>query len=209
MQYQEEKGIYVYFIRDNYENGSASSEITFVRYETLEHFFWLYHEDSIKNDIGYSVYDHKCTEIVDYEYGRGYRGQRYIRTYIQCEKVNCTKHNTRGNRLATVFDETGKQYLPDVLVGLRRTWLYSHASKDYHNRYNNTNNGRKKGVYSNIRHMKTFQERKWSKAWDDVEFAPKTRPARMGYHLPDAWEDLYAHNDKSWKTQSKRKRQWK
>ena len=53
------------------------------------------------------------------------------------------------------------------------------------------------------------QERKWAHAWDDEEFAPKARAARQGKNLPDSWDDYHAHNDKCWKTQSKRKHQWR
>ena len=69
--------------------------------------------------------------------------------------------------------------------------------------------GARKDVYGRLRHIKTYQERKWAHAWDDEEFPPKTRSRRQGDRLPDARDDYWSHNQRSWKKQSKRKHQWK
>jgi hypothetical protein len=66
----------------------------------------------------------------------------------------------------------------------------------------------RKSAYGRFRKPKTTQERRWSCAWDDEEFAPKIRKRRKGHNLPNAWDDYISHNEKSWKRQSKRKHQW-
>jgi len=70
-------------------------------------------------------------------------------------------------------------------------------------------NGRKKQALSNFRNLHTFQERKWAHAWDDEEFILPCRAKRQGKNLPDYWDDIYRHNEKSWKFQSKKKHQWR
>ena len=69
--------------------------------------------------------------------------------------------------------------------------------------------GRKtEGIYGRIRRPKTTQERRLSFHNKD-EGEPKIRPKRRCHSLPSAWDDIVAHNDASWKTQSKRKHQYK
>lgn len=209
MQFQKEKGIYVYFLATSYENESASRIIRWIRYESLEQFFWFNTEYEIQHNYGHNIYDRRCNQVTNYNYGRGYCKRRFIRREIICNIINCYEHDSSGTNLLVAFDESGKQYLPDVLVGARRAWLDSKAGKKYKNRYCRNLNGRHKKAYGKFRNMRTLQERKWAEAWDDVEFAPKTRRARVNRNLPDAWDDWHVHNDKSWKTQSKRKHQWK
>lgn len=72
--------------------------------------------------------------------------------------------------------------------------------------------GWRRGAYGGYRCPKTTHEFRWATAWDDEEFAPKAgfaRSSRIGRNLPNAWDDYLAHSDKSWKTQSKRKHQWR
>jgi len=64
-------------------------------------------------------------------------------------------------------------------------------------------------AYGRFRHPRSTQEKRWVHAWDDEEFAPKVRAKRGMRYLPDAWDDYLSHNDKCWKTQSKRRHQWK
>ena len=59
------------------------------------------------------------------------------------------------------------------------------------------------------RAIRTFQERKWASAWDDEEDCPRVRARRNARNLPEPWDDIPSHNDKCWKTQSKRRHQWK
>jgi len=103
--------------------------------------------------------------------------------------------------------EDGKFVTPDRLVGLYRKYKDNRRARWHTHRH--YNRGQKKGAYGWIRNIKTFQERKWTNAWDDEEFAPRPRATRQGHNLPDAWDDYWAGAQKSWKWQSKRKHQWK
>lgn len=82
----------------------------------------------------------------------------------------------------------------------------------YHSRLGYPNRsmpGSKRGHYSFWRHPHTTQERRWASAWDDEEFAPKTRGARSGHNLVNAWDDIVRQDsdDRNWKRH--RKFQWK
>lgn len=98
---------------------------------------------------------------------------------------------------------------PDRLVGLFRDdrknrrlyWKNRWVSK--------YDCGCRRSTYGGWRSIKTTQERRWYHAWDDEEFAPKLRARRSTANLPNSWDDYLTHNDKSWKTQSKRRHQWK
>lgn len=207
MYYQDEPGIYVYFLKDVYYGDYRTTKIAYGHYETLEDFFWCHNERNIKENIGYSVYDKICHGVVHATYRRGYRG-RYIRNKVLCGKVNCTEHHEGYTQAYAVYDQDGNLYTPDRLIGLRRDWVLTKPKNKYRYRWYRQN-GHKKQAWGGWRSIKTFQERKWAHAWDDEEFAPKPRPARQGKNLPDSWDDYRQHCDKSWKTQSKRKRQWK
>lgn len=72
----------------------------------------------------------------------------------------------------------------------------------------------KRCAYGYVRHPRTTQERRWTHAWDDEQdehilCRVRVRSSRSDRHLPDEWDDICSHNDKSWKTQSKRRHQWK
>lgn len=84
--------------------------------------------------------------------------------------------------------------------------------KKYPHKWGWLSHGWRRGAFGGYRCPKTTNEFRWAGAWDDEEFAPKAgfaRPSRRGRNLPNAWDDYLAHSDKSWKTQSKRKHQWK
>lgn len=209
MQFQKEPGIYLYFkkrVLDDYFN----IKIDVIYYETLEHFFWSYNEFDIKKNIGYFIDDKICQYIIGYKYFRGYNHRRYISGERYCNKINCKEHIGQKTNIMVVYDENGNQYIPDVLVGLYRAWRNNKkASKEYRNLHHRRINGQKKGAWAGCRSMRTFQERRMAEAWDDDENAPKVRRARVAGNLPDPWDDYLRHIEKSWKTQSKRKYQWK
>jgi hypothetical protein len=110
--------------------------------------------------------------------------------------------------------ENDKLVTPDRLVGLWREYC-----RNVRNPYRygwfwerRRSRGEKKQAYGHWRAPKTTNERRWAHAWDDEEFAPRTgfaRGRRRANALPNLWDDLYGHNDKSWKTQSKRRHQWR
>jgi hypothetical protein len=65
------------------------------------------------------------------------------------------------------------------------------------------------GGYSYHRAIRTTNERRWTHAWDDEEFAPKPRSARNLNNIRDSYDDLCRsdYRNKSWKRH--RKFQWK
>lgn len=91
------------------------------------------------------------------------------------------------------------------LVGYTRR----RVRKTWRDKWINSRQGRKKDAYGTFRYIRTTQERCWAHAWDDEEFCPSPRASRQGHNLPDAWDDYWAHSEKNWKMQSKRKHQWK
>ncbi len=59
------------------------------------------------------------------------------------------------------------------------------------------------------RHVKTLQEKRAYADTLDQEVRIKVRGSRMPNALPDTWDDITSYNDKCWKTQSKRRHQWR
>ncbi len=107
-----------------------------------------------------------------------------------------------------VYDDNGNFITPDRLVGMYRKY-YRSLVRSWNIRWNKRCNGGNRGLYGGYRHFRTFQEGKWAKAWDDEEFAARCRPCRNAVNLPCYWDDLRRHVEKSWKSQSKRRHQWK
>lgn len=70
------------------------------------------------------------------------------------------------------------------------------------------NRGRKP-AYGNWRHPRTYQEKKAYYDALDQEEPVKVRSRRAAHLLPDLWDDNYAHAEKCWKRQSKRRHQWR
>jgi len=206
MYYQDEPGFYVYFYKDVYYGAYRTTKIAYSYHETLEDFFWSFNERRIREYVSYSINDKICHGIVHATYRRGYRA-RYIRNKELCYKINCADHDEHVQAYA-VYDQNRNLYTPDHLIGLRREWVRTKPKNQYRYKWYRQN-GHKKQAWGGWRTIKTFQERKWTHAWDDEEFAPKPRACRNSSNLPDSWDEPRQHSDKSWKTQSKRKHQWK
>jgi len=154
-------------------------------YETYEELFRWTCESNLK-DFGYNPTDRttarNCFDDHDWMFG----------DYI-------------GNsRCRYICYEDDKLVTPDRLVGLRRDWI-GRRRLNYRWLYWRSYNR----AYRGNRRIRTTQERRWAHAWDDVEFAPRVRGRRTAHSLPNSWDDIRGHNDKSWKTQSKRRHQWK
>lgn len=106
------------------------------------------------------------------------------------------------------YNGKGKVLTPDHLLGLARK--YNPRYNRYWGKYSSlwftgSKSNWHRGV--NIRYMKTTQEYRWEKAWDDEEFAPKYRAKRTHKYLPNVYDDYWRYNMKSWK--QFRKHQWK
>ena len=122
-----------------------------------------------------------------------------------------TEDNFEVNRNSYICYESDKLVTPDRLVGLYRTWAKTWGRRSWRWGYWH-HAGLKKAVWPTWRSPKTTHEQRWAHAWDDEEFAPKNgfaRGRRRAHALPNSWDDIYGHNDKSWKTQSKRRHQWR
>lgn len=76
----------------------------------------------------------------------------------------------------------------------------------YRSRWNR-HSGSKRGSYRWHRRIRTTQERRWTHAWEDEEFAPKVRNRRNAHNLANAWDDRVRSNDRNWKRH--RANQWK
>lgn len=59
------------------------------------------------------------------------------------------------------------------------------------------------------RHVRTLNEKKAYYDTLEQEVPIKVRGRRKPNVLPDLWDDQYAHAEKNWKRQSKRRHQWK
>ncbi len=208
MYYQNEAGIYLYFYVEVYYGDYRTVKISNHFYETFDDFFWAYSEDYIRNNIGYSINDTICDKVVG---TTSWRASRYRRCRVYdektCQKINCTEHNAK-HHARMVCDQDGNIYTPDYLIGARREWQADKPRYRYLMRRWKRNGG-KKQADGGFRNVRTFQERKWAAAWNDEELAPKARGRRTARTLPCSWDDIHAHSDKCWKTQSKRKYQWK
>ncbi len=122
-----------------------------------------------------------------------------------------TEDNFEVNRTCYICYEADKFVAPDRLVGLCRAWKKTRP----HGRWSWGwwhHAGCKRAIWPHYRSPKTTQEQRWAHAWDDEEFAPKTgfaRGRRRANALPNSWDDIHGQNDRSWKTQSKRRHQWR
>ena len=143
-----------------------------------------------RHDFGYYAFDHKRYFMI---------GEN------QCDKNRWLK----SFYCYLCYDQFDKHYSRDRLVGLYRIWR-----DDRRKRYRRgwMSHGWKRGAWGGYKEPCITHELRWAEAWDDEEFAPKkgfARPRRRGRNLPNAWDDEISRSEKSWKTQSKRKHQWK
>ncbi len=104
------------------------------------------------------------------------------------------------SRYCYLMYEYDKFITPDNLVGKYRDWLAT--IPPYHYRWTWRHN-----AYQ-CRSIKTFQETRMYYANDD-EDAPKIRAKRSPRLLPNSWDTSSERAEKGWKSQSKRKHQWK
>ncbi len=143
------------------------------------------------------------------EFGRN-PNDRIAASYLFGELDNIIEDNFDVNRNSYICYEADKFVSPDRLVGLCRAWMWARPYRKSWGWWHHA--GSKRAVWPCWRNPKTTQEQRWAHAWDDEEFAPKTgfaRGRRSAHALPNSWDDIYGHNDRSWKTQSKRRHQWR
>ena len=103
-----------------------------------------------------------------------------------------------------VYDHKGKIITPDHIVGHFRNYWINYKFKCKRPAW-------RRQAWSGYRGIRTTNEKR--QAFDTYveEYGIFVRPRgkRNTTNLPDGWDDYRAHNDKSWKTQSKRTHQWK
>jgi len=114
----------------------------------------------------------------------------------------------KNRHIIKVTDLDGKILCLSRLIELRLNWEEEWREKNPW-RHRNDAGGIHKPAWRWFRSIRTTQERRWAHAWDCEEHAPHVRSARQGRNLPNAWDDYWAHNEKCWKYQSKRKSQWR
>lgn len=67
---------------------------------------------------------------------------------------------------------------------------------------------KRKCVYGGYRHPLTTQERRYAAMHCEEYGEGIVRPARRANALPNVWDDIRAHAERSWKCQSKKRKQW-
>ena len=116
------------------------------------------------------------------------------------------------------YSEKGKLLSPEMLCGIlspfwaelneesRRRWL---EKMSYFN-------GRRRKAWGHWRRPRTTQERRFVEETVFLDVDEETEELnvipikfRARKNLPNSWDDIYAHAQKSWKKQSKRPRQFK
>lgn len=212
MYQQEKDGLYVYYYKRVYTHADdvfGHIEIVHDYYESWSSLFprCYWQENQIWTSVGYRINDRICSAVLETHYRKGKYGGRWAIHERLCNKINCREHK-ESNKAVVIYDHNGKLFTPDYVIGKFRVYRITRTTPSYYYRYKRTN-GRKKCAYGSHRSPRTFQERKWAHAWNDEEFTPMARGRRQGYHLPTNWDAPPSHNDKCWKTQSKRKHQWK
>lgn len=149
-------------------------------------------------------------------------GENRIRAAFSCNPEDRTEGNYLFGEIDTedgeflshhvyVCYENDKPVAPDRLIGLWREWRRGYNVSWLYNWNRRRDRGEKACAYGHWRAPKTTNERRWAHAWDDDENAPKTgfaRGRRRAHALPNLWDDFMSHNDKSWKTQTKYRKQW-
>lgn len=180
--YQDKPGIYVYDMAYN-------EVMRFVYYPTMRDFLNKTSEHHIKTYVVTEVFLH---DKVTYT-ATGLSQYRCERSFMNYNIMVC--------------DDTGKNYKSDLLVG-----LYRKNRKEQIENYYKTNinyyRPLSKKAWAGYRHPKTTNERRQSFNIDK-EYDVKCRARRNACNLVHTYDDVYTHNDKSWKTQSKRKNQYK
>ena len=188
--FQEVPGIYVYSLITVHNDPYRTDKRTYRYYNSLESFL-KYSSERDFDRYGYSIYERKCFTLY-----------KHWSFFDLCKVPDC--HNPDHFRLYTevVCDENGLILTPDFLVGEFRKYQASQKPR----RYYGWNSGWWKCHH---RHPRTTNERKQYDACMVDDDAPNVRGKRRPSNLPNTWDDIPKHNDKCWKTQSKRKHQWK
>jgi len=188
--FQEVPGIYVYSLTTVHNEPYRTDKVTFIYYESLDSFI---HSCKYRNIelFGYSIYDRLC-----------YRSSSIGVRPKRCKTPNCQEHDHYTLTAEVVCDENGLLITPDVIRSAYYDWMVNRPPRYYR--------PWKRGWWrSRHRCPKTTNERRQYDACMLDEDAPNVRGERRPSNLPNTWDDRARHNDNCWKTQSKRKHQWK
>ena len=117
---------------------------------------------------------------------------------------------TTNEKKYRIVNENGIILSRASILGEYRKWINERTSY-WHQKWLKRRNGQTKSAYGRFRHPKTLNELKaiFSLDEDDKFYGAKIRSKRGKSYLPTVWDDVYSNNEKCWKTQSKRKKQWK
>lgn len=217
MLIQNKEGFYVY---QNVEeqvsvvnNGRAFSKTRIVirceYFATIEDMFRAKRSYTfdVQQNFSNNINEWICNDYLDKDSWmyRAFRGGR------RCTQKNCTNPNhdhCQKTWTMVVYDQNAKLVCVDRLVELYKQYRDARRSRRQRN-----DSGQHKGCHGHFRYIKTTQEhREWCKYFDDAaesDVGIKVRNSRSHKNLPTAWDDFYSRPQKSWKYQSKRKKQWR
>lgn len=189
MFYQENPGFYVYFVIHG-----VQPAITFRYFEDSHDLFMAYREWQIA--ILFGDPDRIYQAVREENHDDNFK-------YLYRDFNDC---------YYAVYDENRNFYSSDRLVGMYREWHKDCWARRQKQRLMTKRNGCKKKAHGSLRRIKTTQERRLfyvDQETQEMGIAVKMRTRRNAANLPNSWDDFWSQTDKSWKTQSKRKFQWK
>ena len=181
---QKEKGFYVYYVD---RRGYAGPHFTTLYFQDLSQLFSKFMEWQIV--LLFRDWDQVYAKVKE-DYS-GHYWCNFPVAHYAC------------------FDETGRWYSSNNLIGLYRKWR-AERSRLYYCKTMVRRNGRKRAAYGSFRYPHTMQEmRNYYVDPDARELGinVRMRAARSVHNIPNAWDDQWAHNEKCWKQH--RKNQWK
>lgn len=191
--FQEVPGIYVYSLITVHSDPYRTDKILSRYHGSFDSFIKLINWRDV-DGFGYKVSDRICYDPKD---------SCYTCFPVRCHTPNCQDPHHFKLGTSVVCDENGLLITPDVIWGALHEYESTQKPRRFYNTWRN-------GWWrSHHRSPKTTNERKQYDACMVDEDAPNVRGKRRPSNLPNTWDDLMRHNDGCWKTQSKRKHQWK
>jgi hypothetical protein len=182
MKIQNKAGIYVYYI----DTSAFNKTLCNYYFESFNEFFRSFGQLEIYYLCGPS----------EKIYQKADAGIKYLFSLQNLPKLNFA-----------VYNENAKYFSKIELLARYKDWLYERLKLNKRHNYNRRQ-GRKKGAYGHYVKIKTIKTVRALVNGDyELDIIINLRKKSIP---PNAWDrEKISHNDKSWKTQSKRKHHWK